>query len=192
LYNALEKGEAAKNDMIETLRENNLKYRALRKCDHMDIPYEAGQNTSVYNSTRGHKINHSFVGKNTCLTFHDSARFGIVNSIISRVNLTITKGTELLNHYGYAYSSGPRWYKKLFKDFLRGVYASEKTIANRFKDYHFADGTSMEYSQFNILHLEDILDRLPRYDLEDIRTILLLYGLIKDHGKKHHCSEIFS
>ena len=94
-YNKFKENEAVMNDIIETLRESSLKYRAERKCGHMDIPYEAGQDTTIYNSTRGHKINHSFGGSNTCLHFHDSARFGIVNSIISSGGVTIPKGTEL-------------------------------------------------------------------------------------------------
>ena len=183
------------NDIIETLRESSLKYRAERKCGHMNIPYEAGQDTTIYNSTRGHKINHSFGGSNTCLYFHDSARFGIVNSIISSGGVTIPKGTELFCHYAYFYSNGPRWYRKMFKDFLQGVYASKNATVNRSKDCHFADGTSMDADQCNIYE-DNIKNKLvqptgitPESDVEDVKFISLLDGLIIDHGKKHHCIE---
>jgi hypothetical protein len=146
-YKELEEDETVKNDTIATLRENLWKYRTSMKCGQLDIPYEEGQDPSIFSSTRGHKINHSFGASSAHLTFYDSARFGIVSSITSRFGVTIPKGTELFIHYGYNYSGGPRWYKKLFEDFLEE--SSETSAVNKFKDCHYADGTNMDTDQCN-------------------------------------------
>ena len=156
-------------------------------CGQLDIPYEQGQDPSIYSSTRGHKINHSFGNSNAHLSFYDSARFGIVSSITSRVGITIPKDVELLIHYGYSYSGGPRWYKRLFKDFLWDNEASEKIEQNKFKDCHFADGSDMDSTQCNN-YLHKIKNNLirsygiaPESDMDDVKIISVLDNLLTKH-----------
>ena len=118
-YNKQKLNEDIKSDLLNTYSEDRWKYKTQMPCGMtIDIPLEMGQDPTKYSGTRGHKLNHSFANMNTKLTFYDSARFGIVSSIISRDGITIPKGAELFAHYGYSYHLGPRWYKKLFKDFV--------------------------------------------------------------------------
>ena len=157
------------------------------KCGQIDIPYEEGQDPSIYSSTRGHKINHSFGASSAYLSNYDSARFGIVSSITSRFGITIPEGTELFIHYGYTYSGGPRWYKKLFKNFLWGIEGSDETKLNKYKDCHFADGSIMDSDECN-KYLHNVKNTLvpsfgltPESDMENVKVISLLDRLLKKH-----------
>ena len=166
-YNKLEKDQPVINDLIDNYIEATWKYRTTMKCGKiLDIPIEEGQDSAKYNSTRGHKLNHSFHSVNTQLSYYDSARFGITISIISREGLTIEKGAELFHHYGYGYSAGPRWYKTLFKAFMsEKKKTSEGDIKHTLKDCHFMDGTKM-----SSLECENYL-----YDLKN--HLLQAFGL---------------
>ena len=142
-YNKTEEDEDVKNDRIEIYKELQWKYRTTRACrSTMDISLEEGQDPSKYRSTRGHKLNHSFSRMNAQLSSYDSARFGIVGSIVTRTGIIVPKGAELFLHYGYLYSTGPRWYKKLFQQFLFGKDKSdnERKVNNR--TCFFTNGTN--------------------------------------------------
>ena len=97
------------------------KYRTVLPCRYaLDISYDAGQNTEIFRSTKGHKINHSFSRMNSQLFLYDSARFGIVSAMITRKGMIIPQGEEIFTHYGYKYSevNWARWYQDDFKTFV--------------------------------------------------------------------------
>ena len=146
------------SETSKTITTNKLSLIA--RCGIGEIN-EEGQESSKYRSTRGHKINHSFARLNTRLSYYDSARFGIVMSIVSREGINIPKDAELLTHYGYDYSTGPRWYKKLFHDFLFGKENSATIYRGRVKSCYFVDDMS------------DNSHRCENY-LRDIKNQLLL------------------
>ena len=147
-YKKVEEDEAIANNTIASFREGTWKYRTGMKCGMtLDIPLQSGQDSTMYRSTRGHKINHSFAHSNAHLTSCDSARYGIVSCIMSRPGITIAKGSELFITYGYGYTSGPKWYKKLFTDFLYREEPSRKSTKGSLKDCHFKDGSPMDSEQ---------------------------------------------
>ena len=146
-YKEVEEDEAIRDNTIASLKENTWKYRTSMSCGTLDIPLELGQDSIKYQSTRGHKINHSFGHSIAHLRSYDSARYGITSAIMSRPGMTIKKDSELFINYGYTYTTGPRWYKKLFKDFLFKEEAAKESSKGSLKDCHFKDGSPMTSEQ---------------------------------------------
>ena len=178
-YKEIEQDETVRNDTITLLRENMWKYRTTMKCGMvLDIPLEDGQDSSKYRSTKGHKINHSFAHSNAYLVFYDSARFGIVSSIMSRPGVTIANCSELFINYGYTYAHGPKWYKKLFMDFLFKEEAPRASKNGNLKDCHYEDGTPMDS------------EKCENYLLSVKNQYLRKHGITED--KKVKNEEIFN
>ncbi len=85
---------------------------SLGKCDmKIEIPPEFGP-TSKYQGTLGHKVNHVFEPNSKYIQV-DSARFGIVNAVMT--NQDIKKDQEYFASYGYNVRDGPKWYRDLFR-----------------------------------------------------------------------------
>ena len=68
---------------------------------------------SQLRSTLGHKVNHSFKFYKTTFDFCFHPRMGNIRCIIATSN--ITKGDEILIHYGYIPGKiVPKWYSELY------------------------------------------------------------------------------
>ena len=87
------------------------------------------------------------------MILYDSARFGIVNAIATRQGKAIPKGDELFLHYGYSYSAGPRWYKKVFRDFIFARETSDTGRGCRVNDDMICDPVALNKD-------EEIINRL--------------------------------
>jgi len=78
----------------------------------IDIAPEFGP-TSQFQGTLGHKVNHKFDPNTRLYISYESARFGLINAIKTRV--PIKKGEEFFASYGYAMTSSPKWYRDLYR-----------------------------------------------------------------------------
>lgn len=81
----------------------------------IDIPGEF-ESTELYRATLGHKINHKF-NPNTAYTHVDSARFGIINALVTKE--AVAKDEEYFASYGYSLGVNLPWYKEAYKEFAR-------------------------------------------------------------------------
>ena len=132
------------------------KYSSILKCSqYLIMPFEAGQDSKVYCGTYGHKINHSFSHGNVKLMFYDSARFGIVQSLMTRDGIYIPKGAEVLTQYGYTYKNSPSWYQIEAKEFLFGKDNPSSVIKDKVKNCYFVnslhdDADRCEYYLYNL------------------------------------------
>ena len=71
-------------------------------------------NISKYRATLGHKINHSFVKKNTKFGYNYHPRFGVCRTVVATKN--IKKHEELWVDYGYDLDDeAPQWYLDTYK-----------------------------------------------------------------------------
>eukprot|EP00095_Tigriopus_kingsejongensis_P003382 maker-scaffold153_size302544-snap-gene-2.26 protein:Tk03382 transcript:maker-scaffold153_size302544-snap-gene-2.26-mRNA-1 annotation:"hypothetical protein BRAFLDRAFT_120570" len=95
----------------------NWKYRhTLGHCSLViDIPPEF-ESTEQYQATLGHKVNHKFV-PTTAYMYIDSARFGMVNALITTQD--IKKNDEYFANYGYGIKLDLPWFQELYKKFAR-------------------------------------------------------------------------
>ena len=177
----------SKTEVDENLNEykgNLYKYRTVLSCGYsLDIPIDAGQRSSKFGSTRGHKLNHSFSHMNSKLIYYDSARFGIVSAIVTREAL-VPKYTEIFVHYGYAFSKGPPWYQNLFKSFL----LQNDEIINR-KEEKLQDetlpSTISNFTSNTILYQYKLLNKaLSGLSIKSIKDAsnLVLQNVLKKHA----------
>ena len=89
---------------------------ALDKEHDLDMPPEMGRNTSLYQATLGHKVNHWFA-PNCYFGWAVHPRFGRIRSIVSLREVRV--GEELTVDYGYnpGDKTTPGWYNKLYKHY---------------------------------------------------------------------------
>ena len=103
--------------------EAQWKYKhTLSRCNlAIDIAPEFGP-TSEFQGTLGHKVNHKF-DPNTRYIAYESARFGLVNALMTI--FPIKKDEEFFASYGYQFTSSPKWYRDLYRQFPK---ANPETI----------------------------------------------------------------
>ena len=95
------------------------KYRHnIRICNlRIDIPPEFGA-ADQFRATLGHKINHKF-DPTTVFVSIDSARFGMINAVKTKLTTAVRKGEELSVSYGYPLTLDLPWYKEQFEQFRK-------------------------------------------------------------------------
>ena len=95
----------------------------------IDIPPEYGT-SDTFRSTLGHKINHKF-DPTTVFASIDSARFGMVNAVRTKPDVTVLRGEELSVNYGYSIKIALPWFNEQFAQFRKEQPQLAKQMMDR-------------------------------------------------------------
>ena len=86
------------------------------RCGYkIDIP-PTFKSTSAFQGTLGHKVNHKF-NPNSVYIHYDTPRFGIILAV--KTQTKVMKDQEYFADYGYQFKVGPRWYRRLFRQYAK-------------------------------------------------------------------------
>ena len=102
----------------------------IKPCNlRIDIPPEYGT-ADNFRATLGHKVNHKF-DPTAVYTHIDSARFGMVNAVKTKPDVTVRQDEELFVNYGYSLNVALPWFNEQFAQFRKEQPQLAKQMMDR-------------------------------------------------------------